>query len=206
MDKWVFDAFTQLFRRCGPGTPNQKKMLCGCTPMNPAHHVRISGNVEPALKAKGQADGTPFMRGVSASKIHDIIARFGVESKAAAINPDQAERHGLVHKTYTAKSVVFGWVPIHQGSGAAGVAATPAAPSVPVRLRFGMSGTRGSLRCLRGGGVGATVRAGVLLGGWWATCLWPVRPVSPSSFSSTWPLRLGRPFGVAGGKGVGRGR
>ena len=155
----MFDAFTQLFRRCGPGTPNQKKMLCGCTPTNPEHHVRHSVDIEFALKAKDHADGTTFMKGVSASKIHDILARFGVETKASAISPNVAEKHGFGRRSFTAKSILFGWIPIHQGSGAAGVAATASATGAAAAGAAATTGAAG------GAAGGAVVASGATGGG-----------------------------------------
>ena len=134
VDKWVFDTFRQLFPPCGPGTPKQKEMLCGCTPTNPQHHVRHSVDVEPALKAKDRADGTVFTKNLSCSKIAAILARFGVETRKSGIKPSIAESHGLPRKSYTDNSIIFGRKPIQGGacSGAASAAgvATAAASAV----------------------------------------------------------------------------
>ena len=134
VDKWVIDTFRQLFPPCGPGTPDQKKMLCGCDPTNPEHHVRHSVHVEPALKAKDMADGTVFTKNLSCKTIAAILARFGVETRKSGINPSIAESHGLGCKSYPGCSIIFGRKPIQGGacSGAASAAgaATAAASAV----------------------------------------------------------------------------
>ena len=78
----MFDTFNQLFPPCGPDTPDQKKILCGCDPTNPEHHVRH------ATVAKGRADGIVFSKGLSPSKMAAILARFGVETRKSALNPE----------------------------------------------------------------------------------------------------------------------
>ena len=123
VDKWVFDNFSQLFPPCGPGTPDQKKMLCGCDPTNPEHHVRHSVHVEPALKAKDMADGTVFTKNLSPSKIADILDRFGVKTRKSGIKPSIAESHGLGCRSYPGRSIIFGRKPIQGGGGAAASAA-----------------------------------------------------------------------------------
>ena len=126
VDKWVFDTFRQLFPPCGPGTPDQKKMLCGCDPTNPEHHVRHSVHVEPALKAKDTADGTSFTNGISPKKIAAILARFGVETRKSGIKPSIAEKHGLPRKSFPEDSIIFGRKPI-QGSACSGAASAAGA-------------------------------------------------------------------------------
>ena len=128
VDKWVFDTFSQLFPPCGSGTPHQKDMLCGCDPTNPEHYVRISVDVEPALKAKEKADGTAFMsKDLSPSKVGDILARFDLRAKQNAINPDTCKAHGFRHKSISKGSAIFGVKPIQaNGSSGSGAAATGA--------------------------------------------------------------------------------
>ena len=133
VDKWVFDTFRQLFPPCGPGTPHQKKMLCGCDPTNPEHYVRLL-EVDDALKAKDRDDGTVFTKGLSPSKIGAILARFGVQHKQSGINQDTCKARGFRHNSVPSGSALFGRKPIQGGacSGAASAAgaATAAASAV----------------------------------------------------------------------------
>ena len=133
VDKWVFDTFRQLFPPCGPGTPHQKKMLCGCDPTNPEHYVRLL-EVDDALKAKDRDDGTVFTKGLIPSKIGAILARFGVQHKQSGINQDTCKARGFRHNSVPSGSALFGRKPIQGGacSGAASAAgaATAAASAV----------------------------------------------------------------------------
>ena len=133
VDKWVFDTFRQLFPPCGPGTPHQKKMLCGCDPTNPEHYVRLL-EVDDALKAKDRDDGTVFTKGLCPSKIGAILARFGVQHKQSGINQDTCKARGFRHNSVPSGSALFGRKPIQGGacSGAASAAgaATAAASAV----------------------------------------------------------------------------
>lgn len=183
VDKWVFDTFSQLFPPCGSGTPHQKDMLCGCDPTNPEHYVRISVDVEPALKAKDKADGTAFMsKDVSPSKVGDILARFGLRAKQSAINPDTCKAHGFRHKSISKGSAIFGVKPI-QANGAAGSgAAATGAASAAVCSGAAVHSVAPGAAISAGGGANATGVPGN--GGVLAKALAPpgvaVDPAAPS--------------------------
>jgi hypothetical protein len=212
VDKWVFDTFNQLFPPCGPGTPNQTKMLCGCDPTNPEHYVRLGGDVEPALKAKDRADGTAFTKGLSPSKVAAILARFGLQPpKQSAINADTCKAHGFRHSTIPKGSALFGRKPIQGGGGAAASAAGAATAAgasgaaIPGAANPGAA-AGGAAGVAAAGGASAVALSGNAAGGDGVVAPPMAAASSAAASSIKWaPIEsLGPPRAVAAGPPAGQ--